>query len=71
MVLRSASRRDQPGILLAHDCRSRQKYHNGGHADPTNGRNHALMGDPGPAAGVNGVADARKAVCQRYKEVPT
>ena len=41
----------------------------GGHADPTNGRNHALMGDPGPAAGVvNGVADARKAVRQRYKE---
>ena len=27
------------------------------------------MGDPGPAAGVvNGVADARKAVRQRYKE---
>lgn len=41
----------------------------GGHADPTNGRNTALTGDPGPAEGVlNGVPDARKAVRQRYKE---
>lgn len=41
----------------------------GGHADPTNGRAKALMGDPGPAEGVvNGVADARKAVRQRYKD---
>ena len=41
----------------------------GGHADPTNGRNAALRGDPGPAEGVvNGVSDARKAVRQRYKE---
>jgi imidazolonepropionase-like amidohydrolase len=41
----------------------------GGHADPSNGRNLALMGDPGPAAGVvNGVVEARKAVRQRYKE---
>lgn len=41
----------------------------GGHADPTNGRNAELMGDPGPKDGViNGVADARKAVRQRYKE---
>lgn len=41
----------------------------GGHADPTNGRNFDLMGDPGPAAGVvNGVSEARKAVRQRYKE---
>lgn len=40
----------------------------GGHADPTNGRNDELMGDPGPREGViNGVADARKAVRQRYK----
>lgn len=40
----------------------------GGHADPTNGLNHQLMGDPGPEKGVvNGVDDARKAVRQRYK----
>ncbi len=41
----------------------------GGHADPTNGHNFALMGDPGPLQGViNGADDARKAVRQRYKE---
>ena len=41
----------------------------GGHADPTNGYRHDLMGDPGPAEGVlNGVEDARKAVRQRYKD---
>jgi imidazolonepropionase-like amidohydrolase len=41
----------------------------GGHADPTNGLNRELMGDPGPEEGVvNGVDDARKAVRQRYKE---
>jgi len=41
----------------------------GGHADPTNGYRHDLMGDPGPEQGVlNGVEDARKAVRQRYKE---
>jgi imidazolonepropionase-like amidohydrolase len=41
----------------------------GGHADPTNGQNFALMGDPGPLQGViNGADDARKAVRQRYKE---
>ncbi len=41
----------------------------GGHADPTNGYRSDLMGDPGPHRGVvNGVADARKAVRQRYKE---
>ncbi|WP_099035548.1 metal-dependent hydrolase family protein [Lacimicrobium alkaliphilum] len=41
----------------------------GGHADPTNGRARVLMGDPGPQEGVvNGVADARKAVRQRYKD---
>lgn len=40
----------------------------GGHADPTNGRNRDLMGDPGPAEGViNSPEDARKAVRQRYK----
>lgn len=40
----------------------------GGHADPTNGSRASLMGDPGPKEGVvNGVADARKAVRQRYK----
>ena len=41
----------------------------GGHADPTNGVNIALMGDPGPKEGViNGADEARKAVRQRYKE---
>ncbi|WP_081847867.1 amidohydrolase family protein [Microbulbifer sp. HZ11] len=41
----------------------------GGHADPTNGHRHDLMGSPGPAEGViNGVASAREAVRQRYKE---
>jgi imidazolonepropionase-like amidohydrolase len=41
----------------------------GGHADPTNGRSQDLMGDPGPREGViNGVAEARKAVRQRYKD---
>ena len=40
----------------------------GGHADPTNGRNKLLIGDPGPNQGViNGVDEARKAVRQRYK----
>lgn len=41
----------------------------GGHADPTNGWSNAIEGDPGPKEGVvNGVADSRKAVRQRYKE---
>lgn len=41
----------------------------GGHADPTNGRSYDLSGDPGPREGVvNGVAEARKAVRQRYKD---
>ncbi|WP_268407586.1 metal-dependent hydrolase family protein [Alteromonas sp. a30] len=41
----------------------------GGHADPTNGRSFDLMGDPGPREGViNGIAEARKAVRQRYKD---
>lgn len=40
----------------------------GGHADPTNGSNRKLMGDPGPKEGVvNSVDDAKKAVRQRYK----
>jgi len=40
----------------------------GGHADPTNGFKRELMGIPGPAEGVvNGVAGAREAVRQRYK----
>jgi len=40
----------------------------GGHADPTNGVNEDLIGDPGPKEGViNNVEDARKAVRQRYK----
>ena len=41
----------------------------GGHADPTNGRSNSIMGDPGPIDGViNGEAEARKAVRQRYKD---
>lgn len=41
----------------------------GGHADPTNGFAQSIAGDPGPKEGVvNGVADARKAVRQRYKD---
>ncbi|MBI5772105.1 MAG: amidohydrolase family protein [Verrucomicrobia bacterium] len=41
----------------------------GGHADPTNGRSAALMGDPGPIEGViNGPDEGRKAVRQRYKD---
>ena len=41
----------------------------GGHADPTNGVNSELRGDPGPAQGVvNGLDDAYKAVRARYKE---
>ncbi len=40
----------------------------GGHADPTNGSNRKLIGDPGPKEGVvNSVEDAKKAVRQRYK----
>lgn len=41
----------------------------GGHADPTNSFSKNLMGAPGPTEGVvNGVAQAREAVRQRYKE---
>lgn len=41
----------------------------GGHADPTNSWRRDLMGDPGPRDGVvNGPAEARKAVRQRYKD---
>ncbi len=40
----------------------------GGHADPTNGVNAELMGNPGPKDDVvNSLEDARKAVRQRYK----
>ena len=40
----------------------------GGHADPTNGVNKELIGDPGPKEGVvNSVEDAKTAVRQRYK----
>ncbi|MGM0391247.1 MAG: amidohydrolase family protein [Bacteroidota bacterium] len=40
----------------------------GGHADPTNGFNRNLTGDPGPKEGVvNSVDDAAKAVRQNYK----
>lgn len=41
----------------------------GGHADPTNGYRHDLMGNPGPEDGVaNGVDECVKAVRQRYKD---
>jgi imidazolonepropionase-like amidohydrolase len=41
----------------------------GGHADPTSGWAAEIAGDPGPREGViNGVAEARKAVRQRYKD---
>jgi len=41
----------------------------GGHADPSNGYRFDLMGDPQAKSGVvNGAAEARKAVRQRYKE---
>ena len=41
----------------------------GGHADPNNGRNAELSGDPGPKEGVvNGPTYAVKAVRQRYKD---
>lgn len=41
----------------------------GGHADPTNGLKGDFRRDPGPVDGVvNGPADARKAVRQRYKD---
>ncbi len=41
----------------------------GGHADPSNGVNRELTGDPGPKEGViNSTEDAKKAVRQRYKE---
>jgi imidazolonepropionase-like amidohydrolase len=41
----------------------------GGHADPTNSYSKRLMGTPQPVDGViNGVAEAREAVRQRYKD---
>jgi len=41
----------------------------GGHADPTNSWRADLMGDPGPREGVvDGVAQARAGVRQRYKD---
>ncbi len=41
----------------------------GGHGDPTNGYRHGLLPAPQPEQGViNGVADAREAVRQRYKD---
>lgn len=41
----------------------------GGHADPTDGYNWALQGDPGPKDGIiNSPADAWKAVRQHYKD---
>lgn len=40
----------------------------GGHADPTNGSNQKLMGNPGPREGVvNSPEEARAAVRHRYK----
>nr|WP_315208715.1 amidohydrolase family protein [uncultured Flavobacterium sp.] len=41
----------------------------GGHADPTNGSNRKLVGDPGPHEGViNSPEEGVKAVRERYKE---
>lgn len=41
----------------------------GGHADPTNSYGKHIMGKPGPREGViNGIAQAREAVRQRYKD---
>ncbi len=41
----------------------------GGHADPTNGSNRKLVGDPGPKEGViNSPDEGAKAVRDRYKE---
>lgn len=41
----------------------------GGHADPTNGSNRKLVGDPGPKEGViNSPEEGVKAVRDRYKE---
>jgi len=41
----------------------------GGHADPTNSWRADLMGDPGPLEGVvDGIAQAREGVRQRYKD---
>lgn len=41
----------------------------GGHADPSNGVNDELIGDPGPKEGVvNSREDAAQAVRQRYKD---
>ncbi|MAJ68152.1 MAG: amidohydrolase family protein [Alteromonadaceae bacterium TMED7] len=41
----------------------------GGHADPSNGMAKRIRPDTGPAAGViNGVAEARQAVRQRYQD---
>ncbi len=41
----------------------------GGHADPTNSWRADLMGDPGPREGVvDGIAQAREGVRQRYKD---
>lgn len=68
VALRNAIRRgvaNGPRIFTA----AKSLASTGGHADPTNGYRHDLMGDPGPAEGVvNGVGDARKAVRQRYKD---
>jgi imidazolonepropionase-like amidohydrolase len=50
-------------------CAGKALATTGGHADPTNGLNKELKGDPGPREGVvNGTDDARKAVRQRYKD---
>ncbi|MEO0580463.1 MAG: amidohydrolase family protein, partial [Pseudomonadota bacterium] len=68
VALRDAIRRgvvDGPRIYTA----AKSLATTGGHADPTNGWAKRIAGDPGPANGVvNGVADARKGVRQRYKD---
>jgi len=60
----NAGKIDGPRIITAEKALGTT----GGHADPTNGRNRSLIGDPGPKEGVvNSVDDAKKAVRQRYK----
>jgi imidazolonepropionase-like amidohydrolase len=60
----NANKVDGPRIFTAEKALATT----GGHADPTNGAKKSIMGNPGPKEGVvNGVADAKKAVRQRYK----
>jgi len=68
VALREAIQRGQiagPRIFTA----AKSLATTGGHADPTNAWRQDLAGSPGPRRGVlNGVAEARAAVRQRYKD---